>query len=759
MIKWLKANRLDVIVWTICTLFLFVALRGLFVNEIIAGWDTTAHMYLLTKMVEFMKEWQISGYDPNWYGGYPAFTFYGPLPYILMAVPHLASFGKLSLPWCFNLFLFLQPFLFLAGVCYASRVWFGKSAGAISMVFGMIFLTAIKYHAYLGIGIHSVVYLGLFTNIFAITLMLFLLGVVEMQRKTHEKKYLIVAAILLAMIILTHAMTTLFAGMLLTIFTVINFKNWWKQYLIVGFGSLVLSSFWLVPFLMTLEFSSGEKMNTQGSMVNDPLFALFPLLDKVPSHVGIYILPGLLILVCLVTGLVRLSRGKMAFWPFSFLLALVVLPREYLVNFLDLPLHYYRFNAHIVVLGIFLSTTGLLFIFEKISKLKPKLRVILRAVLIYVVVVSVLSNFLDHLGLSKNPENYQHKYSLSEYPKNADAEAMMEYVSTLKPGGRVAVNTSIRFQDDLGTPHFFSTMLPLKYNIPVFPGLLAESALSTRFVLPVMSRVGSSFNWGETSLLYDQQFSDQSLFSMFRRLKLFGVEYILTTNENAETFTKNVDRIFLTLDKKIGDFSLLKVNDFSPMIEQVNFKPFLFVDNGGVNFMTFSKEWFKDAELFGQLVIYTENDLAEIPESERAQLAGYIVSMPKGSAVDEEQKQYWKNQLGDDKKVIFLNSELASEELTFEGAEFIKSFGINISIEKVKNAIFKFQAENSEGAKSITSKIMNGKKIEFESVGGTLINYSYFPRWESADEGQIVYWATPSMMFVFAKGETELRYD
>ena len=133
--------------------------------------------------------------------------------------------------------------------------------------------------------------------------------------------------------------------------------------------------------------------------------------------------------------------------------------------------------------------------------------------------------------------------------------------------------------------------------------------------------------------------------------------------------------------------------------------------------------------------------------------------MPKESVVNEEKKQQWLSKFGSDKKMIFLNFELASEDLTFENAEFIKSFGKNMGLEKVKKAIFKFQAKNDEGAKSIMAKTMNGEKIEFASVGATLINFSYFPRWESVDEEQTVYWATPSMMFVFAKGETTLRYD
>lgn len=758
MKKWLYNNKLDLLVWVASLFFLGFALYPLLHNRVLPGWDTTPHFYLLTKMVEFIKMGRVSGYDALWFGGFPAFTFYGPLPYIIMALLFLASGGMIGIALAFNLFIFALPILFLAAVYYAARVWFGKNAGPVSLIFGTFFLTAVREYAYVGTGINSMIAIGLFSSFFAICLMVFFLGVIENQRKYNKWKYLVWGAVLLSMLLLTHAMTTLFTLVLLGVFTLIHFKKFWKSALIMGLGALILSSWWLIPFLKNLSLSSGQEIGMMG-VGNDPLFVLYSF----PTFLGenkltmlFSVVPVVLFLICGLIGIVTSAKGKKGFFVWSFLLTLILLPREYFFAYFDLPVHYYRFTADVYVLNIFLATAGALYLFDRLQKFKKIRGQIFRGLFVGIMIVALLVSYFDHLNLSENYRNYTHKYKFAEYTDSANAAEVLSYLSGKNIRNRVVVPTLPYFQDTLGSPHYFGTFLPLNFKISVIPGLLAESALSTQFVMPVVTKIGTSLNWGNTALLGDYKFSSQDMNSMIKRLGLYNVEYVLLTKDSAANLLSNTDKKLLVVDREIGNFTLLRLREFRPFIEATNYKPFLYIDRGGMDFLTFSKEWFKTVDLFEMPVIYTDKSLESLPEEEMAQIDGFIVSLENGEIVDDGELKEW---MAYGKKLIFLNGKMEENGKVSlsEDVKFLWPFEVNMGIENVVQMLKEFNHEKIV-RKEIVPVVKQNMSVRFASVGGTLINYSYFPNWESTDDSQTIYWATPTMMWVFGDGEEELAY-
>lgn len=756
MKKWLLQNGYDLIIWLFSIFVLTWLLSPLLVNRITPGWDTTPHFYLFTKMVEFLKMGRISGYDSLWFGGFPMFKFYGPLPYIFMSVPYFLTAGKIELPLAFNLFLFILPFLFLASVWYTARVWFDKIGGYIAMIFGTFFLCAVQDKAYMGVGVESVISTGLFAGFFAMIIMIFFLGIIEKQRRKPKIAYFIWGALLLAMLILTHAMTLLFTLLLLAVFTLLNWKKFWKSALIMGFGALILSSFWLIPFLKDLYLSSGGKLGLFGAS-GDPLFVLFDF----PSYYGEHAMslmfsaiPVLLLLICSFTGICISAKDRNKFWVFSFILTLIILPRQYLLAYFDLPIHYYRYTAHVYVLNIFVATAGMIFIIKKLEKLKNLPQQILKGLLAGVVIFALFISYIDQFNISNNPRNYTHKYNFSEYPDAVDSQKILNYLGNLQIKNRVVVPSLPDLQQTIGSPHFFATFLPLEYKISIIPGLLAESAISTQFVLPTISRLGSSLNWGNTLLLDDVNFSSQNMTSMIKRLGLYNVQYVVTTKDSAKTIMAEADKPLINLLVEIGNFSVLEIKDFRPLIEATNYKPFLFIDEGGMKFLDFSKEWFKTPGLFDMPVVYTKNTLLDIPKNEIAQMAGYIVSMPEKTTISKEEYEKW---LATGKSVIFLNAEPDKQLLVEEKIKFIKTFSADHGSDFLLNIllIMNREAIARRNIEPIVKKDMN---LKFNNTGGTLINYSYFPDWQSGDKEQTIYWATPTMMWVFANGETEFSY-
>ena len=760
---WLKDNKFDLLIWGFSIFALGWLLSPLLTDRVIPGWDTTPHFYLFTKMVDYLKMGQIGGYDSLWFGGFPVFKLYGPFPYILMSIPHFLTAGKIGLALSFNLFLFALPFLFLASIWYTARVWFDKIGGYIAMIFGTFFLCAVQDKAYMGVGIDSIVSVGLFTSFFAICLMIFFLGIIERQRRNPKTSNIIWGTLLLTMLITTHAMTLLFTLLLLAIFTFLNWRQVWKSAFLMGILALVLSSFWLIPFLRDLSFSSGQKLGLLGA-TNDPLFVLFDFPSYYGEHalsLALAAIPTALLLVSSLIGVYVTIKSKNDFWAVAFILTLVILPRQYLVSYFDLPVHYYRYTAHIFALNIFLATAGMIFIVKKLGKLKPVSQEVVKGLLAGVMIVSLMVSYIDKFNLSDNPRNYTHKYNFSEYSENADAEKVMEYLGGLQIKNRVVVPSLPSLQFTLGSPHFFATFLPLNYKISVIPGLLAESALSTQFVLPTIAKVGSSLNCGNTSWLEESDFTEQDMSSMLQRLGLYNVQYVLQTKDGADTILDTVDEKLIAKLVDKGNFSVLELKDFRPFIETTNYKPLLFIDNGGMEFLDFSKEWFKQPALFEMPVIYTKKKLAMIPKGEIEQMSGYIVSMPSGSLVS---KNYYQEWLNSGKKLILLNAtpdaELAAEfkqNGQSSDVEFIKDFGVNIGSDILLRSLLAFNRDQIVREK-VVANVVEDMTVKFDSQGGTLINYSYFPDWEVKGAQTTIYWATPSMMWLFAKGETEMIY-
>ncbi len=749
IINFFRKNYFDLIAWIVCIGLITYTLSPILGNEIIAGWDLISHLYLVEKMAEFIRHGNVSGYDGNWFGGYPVFTFYGPLPYIIIALPNIVSFGLIPLNFLFNLFLFLLPLFFLFSIYYTSRIWFGKNNGPFSLFFGLLFLFYVKEFSYSGIGINAEIYLGLFSNLFAISLMMLLFGFIKNHELKKDKKTIITGSFLLAMIILTHVLTTLFTGVLLFILFLNKRKILWKKLILIFLFALLISSFWLIPMLTNINLISGGEL---GLIIEDPLFILYPKVNNIFIDPDLSQIPGLILLIFTIIGLAKLFKSNSNFWAYAFIFTLILLPREYLKYVLDLPVHYYRFLAHIATINVLIAGFGLEYIFKNMSKLKSSLRIILGITVSYLILLTLTISVFFNFDLMRG-----YYFHIDEYPDYERADEMLSYINKLHLSGRITTDALVSNQLNLGTPHFFFDLLPLRYDIPVFPGLLAESSLSGGFIIPTIASINeNSLRWGNVDLLYDEIFNNQSIDSMIKRLGLYNTEYLLISGSDTERMiSKLSDKNLISLEKKISTFMLFKLNSFKPLLEATDYKPFLFVDNGGINFKTFALEWYKNTDIFDYPVIYTNKSLDELSDYDLSNIGGFIISLKENSPLSHEEYQEWH---GSGKNLIFLNAVAEFNVDNIDDVDVISPFEVNNGIKKMASLLKAFN-ENEIITKKIEPKVMEDEHIEFEANGGVLINYSYFPKWKSKSPEQTVFWATPTMMFVFSNGKSELFYD
>ncbi|MFA5080573.1 MAG: hypothetical protein WC472_03025 [Candidatus Paceibacterota bacterium] len=758
---------------------LFYLLKFCFSDEIIAAGDLPGHYYLCEKMLEYLQQFRISGYDPNWFGGYPVFTFYNPLPYITVCFLHLISFKLLSLVFCFNFILFILPFLFLVSIYYTASIFFKNSKTSIlALCLGYLVLLETLVGNY-GVGIIAEFSAGFFSNAFAWPIFIFLIGTIEKLRQTDNKKYLFLSIGLFSALILSHIFTTIFAAIYLLFYIVFYFKSFWKKGLIIFLGSLLITAFWWVPFLLNINLTSSEDYS--GMVIGDPIIALYsqPIL-------------GLFLFVFTIIGIVRLIKEKNSFLAIFFLSSLILLPRDIINQFIQIPIHWYRFTAGIVVINIFISTYGLRYVLDNYLELKLNLKqknFTIKLIICWFFFIGIMVDVVPHFYFSFYKKIYA---QTRQYAK--ENKEILDFLNSNKDK-KVFIDDAIVFFGGSGGPHYENMQLGLE-KTPVLGGLIHESSLSFSYYGSHQeifeygylisneiaqyeynsSKSGYAFQNIELDNLIENisDKNSEKIKSIVKKLSTYGVKYILTSNVHHTPILDFANSSFnnnlVSIKKKISPFVIIEINDEpQSLISSTNYEPFLFIQSNplSLNFKEFSKKWYENNYAIKHPVLYTEKSFKELSKYELSRIKGYIIST-SNCPTDDIKLIASKN-----KPVVVIGAQENCSSNSNNIYFVAKKEKPDIDISKQQNdlkikerdvfygEIYDIIAKNnSENIKveKINPEVLENEYIKFNSDSNILINYSYFPKWKSKDENQTVFWATPSFMFVFGKGNTELRY-
>jgi hypothetical protein len=244
------------------TAFVFIQLRPglLFGPNMDVGGDNGAHVagvYYLAHTL--LPKGQISGWDPQWFGGFPLYVFYFPLPAVLVAI----------LNQVFSFAVAFKLVTVLGTVTLpASAYIFGRLAGfrrptPIVMAAAMLpFLFNWSYTIYGG-NIASTL-AGEYSFSLACSTGLCFLGCYIYAIRTGRLRWL--AATLLAVTILCHVVPALFftgAAILFTLFTIpwrstwqLRLRSTLRVLIPVGAVGCLVAAFWLLRFGVDLRYSS-----------------------------------------------------------------------------------------------------------------------------------------------------------------------------------------------------------------------------------------------------------------------------------------------------------------------------------------------------------------------------------------------------------------------------------------------------------------------------------------------------------------------
>lgn len=326
------------------------------------------------------------------------------------------------------------------------------------------------------------------------------------------------------------------------------------------------------------------------------------------------------------------------------------------------------------------------------------------------------------------------------------AEAFLERVAARKPAGRIHVET-VSSPWSPGSPHYFSAMLPARFNIPVVPGFLAESSVTSPFVIPVLASWGQGVLSGREALFsfFDWFNPTMTAECVVKRLALFHVQYVLTASAGAAEHLRNAPPEMLSEVEHVGGLSLFELKEFAPLLQTAAYRPYLYVGEDGSEFRRFCEQWYQHDRLLNFPVIYSPRDPLKLPEREKAQMGGFVAN-GKARAAPEVLEAFQSS----DRPVILLGRKP-------------RGIKIGAAVQRAKDlpslaALLERHTDGRSPGLAVAPVNMSGHEISFDGQSATIINYSYFPRWTSEAENQTVFMTCPGFMFVFGNGKNHLVY-
>lgn len=236
-----------------CSLSIFLAVHPslVFSNTTTAGGDTGAHFIVpYFAKSEFFGHFQIAGWTPIWYDGFPLFTFYFPLPSIVIAllssaIPYDIAFKLITLAGSFALPLvtyylgrslkFREPYptlLAMGSVAYLFDRTYTIDGGNLASTLAGEY--AFSFSLALGIAFLAVVVGGL-----------------------HTRRRVAIAGLLYGLTALSHLLPAFFVAALALVYVLFGRKL--RELVRLGIAGLIgiaLIALWLVPFAENIYYTT-----------------------------------------------------------------------------------------------------------------------------------------------------------------------------------------------------------------------------------------------------------------------------------------------------------------------------------------------------------------------------------------------------------------------------------------------------------------------------------------------------------------------
>ena len=223
----------------------------LLLESTISGGDTASQYYPAYFLKEnILPKLKIVGWCPGWYAGIPMFQFYFPLLFVVSAIMSYLIPLQISFKLVTILGTFLLP---VATFLCMKFMKFKFPIPIIAAIFTLPFLFN-QGNSMWGGNIPSTL-AGEFSYSFSLSLMVLLSGLI--YKGVEEKRFVIKNSIIFALMALTHIITVIVFVLASSFFLIKKkFLSNLKYLLLVYFLAFLLISFWFLPFVLNLKYTT-----------------------------------------------------------------------------------------------------------------------------------------------------------------------------------------------------------------------------------------------------------------------------------------------------------------------------------------------------------------------------------------------------------------------------------------------------------------------------------------------------------------------
>ncbi|MCL4404079.1 6-pyruvoyl-tetrahydropterin synthase-related protein [Patescibacteria group bacterium] len=759
-------------------------------NQILPGNDTLGHIWAFHEFFQSLSAGHFWDYSPYWFGGMPLFQFYAPLGFLFMSGVYAAIGRFVSQFLVFRWYVFLTFAVFPVPFYFFVKAYLGRKAAYASLPVGLLLVFYPPFFNFMGLGAAASIVGGLFDQMLAVDLLLFYLVALKKLADSDSLnwKWIAWGGVALALVFLAHTLTSIMAGVLTFIIGLYYVRRWFKQKLFWNFGlvivlGILLSSFWLFPFVANLKFTSAEAIST-GSFLSSPLdaFAPFHLNDIWNGGAAAFSYAWLLIWIPFLIGLAYLIKEKRSLFPIIILTTFLCFGLDYFDGvFPGLTIHYYRLLGYGLLFFLAVASAGAAWLWDKAAVKKVLLAALVLIGLAALAQYLYLFRFTGEVSTVSNNNGFisvnqmtdiDYFWSISQYPDFGQANQMLSDLRNyhlLDTPQRIMPDMApLLMMHDLSSVHFFNAALPLANDQYSLFGLYAESSWQLPFIFPATNPVtGNGMLWGRVrDLSFDNYFLGQGLEDMVKRLQLFGVNYLLTGSPLYDGEVQKIKEA--TLVKQEGDFKLYHLQGAKQMAYAPGHGPGLFVQVNGLGFREFALGWYSVPGLLDYPVADWNRGTNDLTKEAVAPF-GYLVldlSSPPPAGLMAKVLSFGKPILVLNESNVPLGLGNGNDVREIDGFQSVALFSKEpptmiqpnqASLTGMTDFIRKYAAPAASSSAPTISGISD-RKVSLYGHGPAIVNLGYFPYWHCTSGCSAVYPVTPGQMLVFANGETDLSY-
>ncbi len=512
--------------------------------------DLTSHVYPIHEFVtRLLPSGTITGWTHGWYAGIPLYTFYFPLPPLLVAALTPLLGFEVALKWMLALGPLLLP---PATYAFIRSMGLSRWAAVSGAAMGATFLIMNSFAIFGGNLLSN--YIGEFSYSISFALSLLYLAVVlnSGRRRTDGT---LAASALLALTALSHVLTT---GMAVASslpllarprFRHVIVRSWFLGFLFAGF--------WAFPFLARLNLSAGPPW------LHDPQWS-----EVFPTELSVF-LPLAAIGAAWVWWRARHLAYPLLLFPVLAVL-FQLFPQEAIHRTRWLP---YGFFAVHVMAGLAIGA-GL----ERFARRRSLLALLGAAAgILYVVGINNIRD-VEYVKnyVRESQEGYEGAELAGEYRE------LVDRISELPPG-RVFWEETER-QKDYGSPLALQMLPYWSPEHTVLNGLWSESALHYPYYLRLSREVGDS-----TATQVTVHIRVPGPFDFDRGIehaKLLGADYFVGYSERTRSLSRARPDMRPVAESE--QWTVFEV-DGRPLVQPLSYRPVVYE---GPGFQDVATLWF-----------------------------------------------------------------------------------------------------------------------------------------------------------------------